>query len=218
LNKNQKISGQFKKIDPIHPEQHVILTAARIIEQGGVVVFPTRNLYGLAADAFHDSAIERIFKIKHRQPTKPLLVLIHDIAELENLVEDIPSAARRLMEHFWPGKVTIILTAKDTLPQRLTAGTGRIGVRLPGHPVASAMLRAVGIPVTGTSANLSGTGGCSRLSDMDSVITENVDLILDAGSLDEGIGSTIVDVTTEGVQIIREAAVSAKDIHTVLNN
>ncbi|MDH3882554.1 MAG: Sua5/YciO/YrdC/YwlC family protein, partial [Desulfobacteraceae bacterium] len=113
---------------------------------------------------------------------------------------------------FWPGRVTLVFDARDTLPGLLTAQTGKIGVRLPGHPVAAEILRQVKGPVTGTSANLSGRPGCSRLADMGFQITGQVDLVLDAGTLQGGIGSTVVDVTEAPPRILREGQVTAGQI------
>jgi L-threonylcarbamoyladenylate synthase len=116
------------------------------------------------------------------------------------------------MEAFWPGRVTLVFDARDTLPDSLTAQSGKIGVRLPGHPVAAAMVRQVKGPLTGTSANLSGRPGCYRLPDLDPQIAGQVDLVLDAGTLQGGVGSTVVDVTGEPPRILREGQVTAGQI------
>ena len=133
------------------------------------------------------------------------------------LVETIPPAAGAIMAAFWPGRVTLVFEARDALPDLLTAQTGKIGVRLPGHPVAAAIVKQVKGPVTGTSANISGRPGCNRLGDMDPPIVEHVDLILDAGPLKGGVGSTVVDVTDEPPRILREGQVTAEQIMGLLN-
>ena len=206
------IDPQIKKIDPHHPEPELIKEAAGVIKQGGVIVFPTRCLYGLGADAMNPDAVERIIEIKQRPADNAILVLIHSKKQLEMLVEKIPPAANAIMEAFWPGRVTLVFDARDTLPGLLTAQTGKIGVRLAWHPVAAAMLRQVKDPVTGTSANLSGRPGCNRLPDMGRQIAGQVDLVLDAGTLQGGIGSTVVDVTREPPRILREGQVTADQI------
>jgi len=206
------IDPQIKKIDPHHPEPELIKEAAGVIKQGGVIVFPTRCLYGLGADAMNPDAVERIIEIKQRPADNAILVLIHSKKQLEMLVEKIPPAANAIMEAFWPGRVTLVFDARDTLPGLLTAQTGKIGVRLAWHPVAAAMLRQVKDPVTGTSANLSGRPGCNRLPDMGRQIAGQVDLVLDAGTLQGGIGSTVVDVTEEPPRILREGQVTADQI------
>ena len=211
------INPKIKKINPTHPEPEIIKEAATIIQRGGVVVFPTRCLYGLGADAMNPNAVERIIEIKQRPQDNPILVLIHSKKQLGKLVEKIPPNADVIMEGFWPGKVTLVFEARDILPGLLTAQTGKIGVRLPGHPAASALLRQVKGPVTGTSANLSGHPGCKRVADMDGQIVERADLVLDAGTLQGGVGSTVVDVTVEPPRILREGQVTTAQIMGALN-
>jgi len=189
------MAARILKIAPDRPSVDAVDSGARAIINGGVVVFPTRGLYGLGADAFNEKAIDRIFKIKERSRKKPVLVLICKTGHLELLVKNITPLAQRIMSQFWPGRVTLVFDALDTLPPILTAGTGKIGVRMAGHPVAAALARAVDGPVTGTSANLAGEPGCMRIQDMDQAIIQAADLVLDAGPLKGGTGSTIVDVT-----------------------
>ena len=206
------MNPRIKKINPKVPEPESLSEAAAVIKQGGVIVFPTRCLYGLGADAMNPDAIERIIEIKQRPQDNPILVLIDSENQLEMLVEKIPPTADAIMEAFWPGRVTLVFDARDTLPDSLTAQSGKIGVRLPGHPVAAAMVRQVKGPLTGTSANLSGRPGCYRLPDLDPQIAGQVDLVLDAGALQGGVGSTVVDVTEEPPRILREGEVTAGQI------
>jgi L-threonylcarbamoyladenylate synthase len=217
LFRKQKKSIPFSKVDPVCPEPGIISAAADIIRHGGVVVFPTRDLYGLAADAFNPKAVDRIFKIKKRPTSKPLLTLIKNKNELHKLVRKVPPVAEYLMANFWPGNLTIILDAIDTLPNNLTSGTGKIGIRLPKHPVAMSLVSALENPITGTSANISGKSGCSNASDLHASIIRKVDCILNAGELEKGIGSTVVEVTEAGVEVLREGSVSAEKIFSVLN-
>jgi len=187
-----------------------------MIQAGGVVVFPTRNLYGLAADAFNPRAVQRIFRIKRRRPDKPLLVLIKSRETVTMLADAVPAAASILMDFFWPGKITIVIPAGPSIHSTLTGGTGKIGLRIPGHPVAAALVKAVDHPVTGTSANISGNDGCSTVADLDPEIAKAADLILDAGRLTPGRGSTVVDACKDGVRILREGAISRTELQTVL--
>ena len=209
--KKQK-SLKILRVDPLHPTQDLIDEAAFVIKNGGVISFPTRYLYGLGADAFNADAVDRVFEIKRRPHDKPLLVLIDKDYDLIRLVQHVPYAATRIMERFWPGTITIVFKAKDILPINLTAGTERIGVRMPDHPVALALTTAVQGPITATSANITGDWGCFRVSDMDPLITDKLDLIIDVGALKGGIGSTVVDVSSGSPKILREGAVSEKDI------
>lgn len=213
--KKQK-SLKIIQVDPFNPSYDQILEAYRIVQNGGVIMFPTQHLYGLGAAALNIKAVDRVFKIKQRPLNKPLLVLIHQQKDLTKLVEKIPSTAVRIMECFWPGALTIVFEAKNVLPKNLTAGTGRIGVRMPQHPVALALAKALKSPITATSANITGDSGCSQVSDVDPLIADKLDLILDAGPLKGGIGSTVVDVTSDFPKILREGAIPAKDIFAVL--
>jgi len=206
----------IRKINSRKPEPEIIAEAAAIIKKGGVVVFPTRCLYGLGADALDPHAVEKIIKIKQRPADNPILVLIHCRRQLDSLVANIAPKAVAIMDTFWPGRVTLVFEAGDTLSNRLTAHTGKIGVRLAGHPVASALIKQVGSPVTGTSANLSGKPGCRQIQYLDPPIAKRVDLVLDAGMLEGGVGSTVVDVTEDRPQILREGQVTAEQILRIL--
>lgn len=205
-------SSIFRKINPDKPEPEIIAEAAEIIKQGGVVVFPTRSLYGLGVDAYNPDAVEKIIKIKQRPADNPILVLIYSRRQLDSLAANISPTALAIMDAFWPGKVTLVFEARDSLSNRLTARTGKIGVRLAGHPVAAALAQQVGRPVTGTSANVSGEPGCYQAQCLEAAIAQQVDLILDAGTLAGGVGSTVVDVTADRPQILREGQVTAAEI------
>ncbi|MCJ7772277.1 MAG: L-threonylcarbamoyladenylate synthase [Desulfobacterales bacterium] len=205
------------QIDPEKPQKDFIDEAVKIIKNGGVIAFPTRSLYGLGVDALNPMAVQKIFEIKKRPLDKPILVLIDDKDAINDIAENIPPAAIRIMDTFWPGNVTIVLNAKPDLPEALTAGTGKIGVRLPQHLVASALVKAFGGPITGTSANISGDKGCNRISDFDLHVKSKLDLILDAGTLKKGKGSTVVDVTIHPPKVLREGEVLAKDIQDLFD-
>ena len=207
-----KITPKIRPIDPQHPHADLIDAAVRVLENGGVIAFPTGSLYGLGADAFDVAAVERVFTIKRRPPDKPLLILVPDRKGVFELTAEVPAAAKSLMDRFWPGRVTIVFKALSVLPANLTAGSGKIGIRLPGHPVAKALVAAFGRPVTGTSANPSGHKGCHRIAELEPKMIEQLDLVLDAGPLKEGIGSTVVDITGAEPIVIREGVVSKRAI------
>lgn len=200
------------------PKPETIRQAAAVIRGGGVVCFPTRCLYGLGADAFNAAAVERVFDIKQRPAELPLLVLINSPAQMDGLARSIPRVAHVLMQRFWPGRLTLVLEAEASLPERLTAGTGKIGIRLAAHTVARALVEAVGNPITGTSANISGGTGCRQISELDPKIRRQVDIVLDGGPLKGGVGSTVVDVTGESMVLIREGEVSKPEIMAVIKS
>lgn len=208
-------STRIRTIDPFAPDPSVILEAADIIRNGGVIVFPTRNLYGLGADAFNPDAVARVFDIKRRPPDKPVSILIPSRRDLDRLVTDIPAAAIKLMDRFWPGRITLVFPARPEVSPVLTAGTGKIGIRVPEHPVAVALIAALDRPITGTSANLSGMPGVHRIGDLPQAIIDSVDLVLDAGDLKIGVGSTVVDVTTDPPEMLREGEVSMQELKAI---
>ena len=201
-----------KAIDSKQPDADLIAQAVQALRRGGVVAYPTRCLYGLAADALNPEAVDRVYRIKGRPADKALSILIPKRKTLADLVADISPAANALMDQFWPGDLTLLFRAKAGLPRNLTAGTGKIGIRLPAHPVAKALVEGFGGSITATSANVSGEPGCFRISDFNNSLMEKLDMVLDAGSLEGGMGSTIVDVSTKEVSVLREGVVSAREI------
>lgn len=204
------------KIEPRRPDLEIISTAAEIIQNGGVVVIPTRHLYGLATDALNTNALKRVFAIKGRPAEKPLLILIRSSADLPGQVRTIPTAARRLMQSFWPGRLTLVFEARDVFPAELTGGTGKVGIRLPAHPVCQALVNYLPNPITATSANFSGQKGCHRIRDLPNRMRAAVDLILDAGPLPPGPGSTVVDVTLSPPTVLRQGVLGEAQIADVL--
>jgi L-threonylcarbamoyladenylate synthase len=202
-------------INPDHPQPDIIKTAADVIRDNGVVIVPTRGLYGLGGNALNASVVKRIISIKSRSSEKPLLALISRPAMLANIVFDISPMASYLMDAFWPGKMTLVMEGRKGLPDGLCSGTGRVGVRWVEHPVAVALVDAVGRPITGTSANLSGLAGCADIGAIDNKVTASVDMVLNAGPLVGGPGSTVVDVTGKTPDILREGAVKASEVMDV---
>lgn len=211
-----KQNSIFEKVSDRGPDPQVVAAAVDVLKTGGLLVFPTTGLYGLGADALNPASVEKIFQIKQRDFSKPILVLIKDASELGRIAEKVPGAASALMNAFWPGALTIILEARPELPDVLTGNTGKIGIRVPKHPVASALVSAFDGPLTGTSANLSGQGGCSSVADLDSGLVQRVDMVLDAGPLKGGVGSTVVDATADQPLVLREGAVSKQQLEAVL--
>jgi len=201
------------KVAPLNPAREIIKEAAGVIKAGGLIAYPTRCLYGLGADASNARAVNRIYTIKQRAARKPILILIDHPGQLDRLVTHVPRIAVNLMRQFWPGQVTLVFEAAKDVSPELTGGGGKIGIRLPGHPAASALVKAVAGPITGTSANLSGSPGCHRIRDLAPRIAHRLDLILDAGPLAGGRGSTVVDVTAgDRPVVLREGVISAREI------
>ena len=177
-----------------------------------MVCYPTHCLYGLGADARSPRAVERIFELKRRAPDQPILVLIDTPDRLEELTLRVPPLAEALMTRFWPGKLTLVFEAHPSVSPVLTAGTGKIGIRLPGHPVARALVNSLKGPLTGTSANISGEPGCHQVKDIPDSILSAVSVVLDCGILSTGAGSTVVDITEGRPKVLREGVIEASEI------
>jgi L-threonylcarbamoyladenylate synthase len=201
------------KVASVNPAHEALKEAAAVIKAGGTIVYPTRCLYGLGVDAFNAGAVAGIYSAKQRSAQKPILILIDHLKWLDRLVTRVPEMATAIMKQFWPGKVTLVFEASDAVSPGLTGGSGKIGIRLPGHPVASALVKSIAVPITGTSANLSGREGCRQISDLEPDLVNRLDLILDAGPLQGGRSSTVVDVAAgDQPVILREGPISEGEI------
>ena len=185
---------------------------SQVILQGGIAAFPTETFYGLGADARNEESLQKIFQIKGREENKPLLLLIGDREWLTGLARYIPPVAERLMEKFWPGPLTLVFEASPLLSSLLTGGTGTVGVRLSPHPIAQALVRAVGRAITATSANFSGQPSASVAAEVFRAMGTRVDAILDGGQTKGGLGSTVLDVSSPAPRIIRQGVISRPEL------
>jgi L-threonylcarbamoyladenylate synthase len=210
------MSSRLLKIDERNFRE-VIQEAAQVIHEGGVVAVPTESFYGLAVHALDEKAIGRLFAVKRRREDNPVLILIPSKEGLSSYVTEVYEKGRKLMERFWPGGLTMVFFAGPILPRSLTAGTGKIGVRLSSHPVPTELARAVGAPITGTSANRSGRPSCSTAEEVMEALGEDIDLILDGGKTAGGKGSTVLDVTTDPPVVLREGIVSRNELSPFLS-
>jgi len=194
------------RVDPATPERAALRTAAAVLERGGVVAFPTETFYGLGAAALDRAALRRVFELKRRPETKPVLLLVDSIAMAET-VGEVSAQARTLMSRHWPGALTLVLRARPGVPQDVTAGTGTVGVRLSPHPVARGLVGALGAPVTAPSANPSGLEPPTTASAVLAYFGDAVDLVLDGGPTAGGEASTVLDTTVEPPRVLRRGAV-----------
>ena len=195
------------KIDPEKPNAENLAEAARILREGGVIAFPTETFYGLGADARNKAAVEKIFRIKGRDFKNPLPLIVADDRDVLPLVEEIPEAAQILMNTFWPGPLTLVFRASSSILPRLTADTGKIGIRVSSHPIAKLLAEGLGGPLTATSANLSGGPECSSADAVIRVLCDLPDAVIDGGETPGGKGSTVLDVTVFPPHILREGAI-----------
>jgi L-threonylcarbamoyladenylate synthase len=197
--------------------QSAIQDAAKVILSGGVVAVPTESFYGLAVNALDEKAVERLFALKQRREDKPVLILIGSTQTLDSYVTEVSDKARKIMERFWPGGLTLVFYAKPHLPDLLTAGTGKIGVRLSSHSVPRELARAVGAPITGTSANRSGQPSCSAAEEVMKTLGKDIDVILNGGRTAGGKGSTVLDVTVDPPAVLRDGIVSRDELRPFLD-
>lgn len=179
---------------------------AALLRGGGVIAYPTETFYGLGALARDGAALERLARAKGRPEGKPLPLIAADLAMVEQVAEP-GVTARRLAGRFWPGPLTLVLPARAGLPEPITAGTGTVGIRVPGSEVARALCRAAGGPIVSTSANPSGGPPPSSAGELDAALLALIDGVLDAGATPGGQPSTVVRVDGERLTLLREGAV-----------
>lgn len=194
-------------VDADRPDPEALDAAAAVLKSGGTVAFPTESFYGLGAAALSPEAVRRVFRIKGRPETKPLLVLVDSVERALALVAEASPGARELMARHWPGPLTLVLRAAPAVPTEVTAGSGTVGVRVPGHAVALGLVRAAGVPVTAPSANPSGEAPPMRAEEVARHFGDAVDLILDGGVTAGGAGSTLADCTVWPPRILRQGPI-----------
>ena len=194
-------------VDPVAPTRAALRTAADTLRAGGVVALPTETFYGLAVAALDAGSVRRIFELKGRPDSKPLLVLVDSVAMTETVAHVTPSA-RDLMTRYWPGALTLVMPARATVPSVVTAGTGTLGVRLSSHPVARGLVELLGEPVTAPSANSHGQASPTTADEVVAGLGDRVDLVLDGGATPGGPASTLLDLTRTPPVVLRVGAVS----------
>jgi L-threonylcarbamoyladenylate synthase len=202
------VATEVLRVDPVAPDDHTLREAARVLARGGLVAFPTETFYGLGAAALDPAAVRRVFEIKGRPASMPLLVLIESAAGLRHVVAEVPERARALIAHHWPGPLTLVFRAAPHLPEELTAGTGTVGVRVPDHPVPRKLVAHLGAPVTAPSANRTGEAPPTTAEAVLTHFAGALDLVLDAGATPGGAPSTVVDVTVDPPRVIRQGAIT----------
>ncbi len=208
--------AEILKISPDGPEAQLVQYAAALIGRGQVVGLPTDTFYGLAADPFNLAAVETVYRLKGRPEQKALPILVGSIEQAVQMVRELPDSFLQLAQAFWPGALTLVVDASHRIPLKVTGNTGRIALRWPNSKVACAVVEACGIPVTGTSANISGFPACSSAEQLVKQMGDRLPLILDAGETKATLASTIVDLHDDQWRILREGVVSEKEIRKAL--
>ncbi|MEK6939080.1 MAG: L-threonylcarbamoyladenylate synthase [Nanoarchaeota archaeon] len=190
--------------------------AAKIIQQGGIVVFPTETVYGLGANALDAKAVKKIFIAKGRPADNPLIVHIADKKMLPTLVEEVPAAAKKLIKLFWPGPLTLIFNRKKIIPDIVTAGGKTVAVRMPSHPVAHQLIKLSKLPIAAPSANLSGRPSPTTAKHVLEDMKGRVDAIIDGGDCEVGLESTVLDLTGKIPILLRPGAITLEQLRKVL--
>lgn len=204
------------KISSAAPQRNIVNYAAQFIKRGQVVGVPTDTVYGLSADPFNLAAIEQVFQIKGRPETRALPILVSSIEQAVELVRDVPDAFLILAHKFWPGALTLVVEATHRLPLKVTGNTGRVALRWPNSRITTALIDAVGGPVTGTSANLSGFPSCTNAEQIVKQLGTRLPLILDGGDTGNVLASTIVRVDGDDWAVVREGVVPESDIQNAI--
>jgi L-threonylcarbamoyladenylate synthase len=196
-------------------ERNDITKCASIVKNGGVIVFPTDTLYGIGCDPYDEKAVDKIFKIKNRDKINPLPILASSVVDIERIVL-LSRTAKKLAQIYWPGALTIIVPLIDKkISDNLRAGKMSVGVRVPNNVCVLSLLKDCKY-LTGTSANKSGEPGCKSFSEVLSSSLRGFDAILDGGEVEEGVQSTIVDLTGQHPRVIREGAIVSQAIYATI--
>lgn len=194
------------------PDPAVLSRAAALLRAGELVAFPTETVYGLAANALDPAAVARIYRAKGRPAYNPLIVHVADVPSARRLVSDWPELATRLAERWWPGPLTLVLPKAAHIPDLVTAGLPTVALRVPSHPVALALLRAVDLPLAAPSANRSGEVSPTSAQHVARSLGDRVPLILDGGPTSVGIESTVVDLTGPLPVLLRPGMISRAEL------
>ena len=204
------------RVDPAYPDASALTRAADCLRAGGLVAFPTETVYGLGVHALDRAAVRRLFEAKGRPANDPLIVHVDAVERAHPLVSVMPDSVAALSARFWPGPLTLVLPRSLRVPDEVTAGLDTVGVRIPAHPVARALLREANIPVAAPSANLFSRPSPTRASHVLDDLGGRIDLVVDGGATDVGVESTVLDLTGDVPTILRPGAVSREMLRTIL--
>ena len=200
------------RIDSREPLKDDIEKAVAFLKEGQVIAYPTETIYGLGADALNKKAVKKIYDLKSRDYGLPISILIADLSMLREVVSNVPDRAMPLIRKYWPGPLTILFPASDVIPKGFVTNTGKVGVRISSHPVASAVVGEFAKPITTTSANLSGFPPSLSVKHIKKYFGEKLPCIIDSGECDPSRGSTVVDIADETMRIIREGSIPASEV------
>lgn len=206
----------LEKTDEFHIDEQVMEQAGEILKSGGLVAFPTETVYGLGANALDEEAAKKTYAAKGRPSDNPLIVHIADIRDLQVIVKNISEKAMRVMDTFWPGPLTLIFEKADCVPDGTTGGLGTVAVRMPSNPIALALIRAGGGYVSAPSANTSGRPSPTSAQHVMDDLDGKIDMVIDGGSVEIGVESSILDMTVEPPMILRPGAITKEMLEKVI--
>ena len=212
------MTAETLRIHPDEPEPELVSKVVTRLHCGDVVALPTDTFYGLAVDPVNLKAVDRIYELKSRARHKPLSLLVADVAQAYELARQLDTAFDRLAERFWPGPLTIVVKAGSKLPLRVTANTGNVALRVPEAAIPQAIVSALGLPITATSANLRGLPECTYANCVRDQLGDKIPLIVDGGPTARSVATTIVDLSGGGNSwmILREGAIPTHEIALTL--
>ena len=204
------------KVDTENPEKSVLTEAAEILQNGGLVAFPTETVYGLGANGLDEKACKRIYEAKGRPSDNPLILTIGDLDGLYKIVGKVTENAKKIIDAFWPGPITLVLPKADCVPETVTGGLDTVAVRYPSNKIARELIKIAGIPVAAPSANSSGKPSPTRASHVEFDLNGKIEMIIDGGAADWGLESTILDVSEDKPVLLRPGAVTQDMIEDVV--
>jgi L-threonylcarbamoyladenylate synthase len=204
------------KIDPAMPDPDVIEAAAQVLRNGGLVAYPTETVYGLAASAFVVDTVARVYDAKQRPFNQALPVQIADKADIPTLAYEVPRAAQKLVDEFFPGPLTLVFRRLPTVSLTVTGGQNTIGIRMPDHPIPLSVIRAFGAPVVCPSANLTGRRSPMSAADVMEDLDGLIDLVLEGGPTEDRVASTVLDVTVQPARLLREGKITRAELEHFL--
>lgn len=212
------MTPEIIKMNPESPDPRMVSYVAEQIKKGQVAGMPTDTFYGLAADPLNLRAVDLIYDVKSRSRHKPLSLLIESVEQAEYLARPLPDVFYDITRKFWPGPLTIIVKASSRLPLKVTANTGNVALRVPAARIPVEIIRAAGVPVTATSANISGASECTTAEGVRQQLGSKIGLIVDGGTSPREVASTILDMSVMGkVTVLRHGAIPENELSEFLN-
>lgn len=207
------VKTDLEKID-----NDILEKASEVLKKGGLVAFPTETVYGLGAHALDERAVTKLFEVKKRDLSDPIIVHISDLKQLDELVRKVPSVAKRLADAFWPGPLTLIFKRKETIPDILTAGLDTVAVRMPSGILIRKLIKESRIPIAAPSANMFGRISPVCAKDVLDEFQAGIDMLIDGGPAEIGVESTVCDVTSSKVKILRPGGVDIEQIESIIGS